>query len=63
MYLCLGREAAVALGKVLRESDDDERVAAVIREAVARKPKGHAFGARDADAAPLSARPISLTGG
>jgi cyclic pyranopterin phosphate synthase len=63
MYLCLGREAAVELGEILRANDDDQCVAAAIREAVARKPKGHAFGARDADAAPLSARPISLTGG
>ena len=63
MYLCLGRESAVDLGKVLRESDDDEQVAAAIREAVARKPKSHAFGARDADVPPFLARPISLTGG
>ena len=40
MYLCLGAEAAVDLGKVLRQSDDDRDVAAAIREAVAQKPQG-----------------------
>jgi cyclic pyranopterin phosphate synthase len=63
MYLCLGRESAVDLGKILRESENDDPVAAAIRDGVARKPKGHAFGARETDAAALSARPISLTGG
>ena len=63
MYLCLGNEAAVDLGKVLRESDDDEEVAVAIRQAVAQKPKGHAFGSGEARAPRASARPISLTGG
>jgi cyclic pyranopterin phosphate synthase len=63
MVLCLGREAAVDLGKVLRESDDDRDVAAAIRQAVAQKPKGHAFGSSEARAPRASARPISLTGG
>jgi cyclic pyranopterin phosphate synthase len=63
MYLCLGNEGAVDLGKVLRESDDDRNVAAVIREAVALKPKGHAFGSSEARAPRASTRPISLTGG
>ena len=51
MYLCLGNEAAVDLGKVLRESDDDAEVAAAIREAVALKPKGHAFGSGEVERA------------
>ncbi len=63
MVLCLGNEAAVDLGKVLRESDDDRDVAAAIREAVAQKPKGHAFGSAEVRAPRASARPISLTGG
>jgi cyclic pyranopterin phosphate synthase len=63
MYLCLGHEAAVDLGEVLRASDDDAAVADAIREAVALKPKGHAFGSSDARAPRASARPISLTGG
>jgi cyclic pyranopterin phosphate synthase len=63
MYLCLGNEAAVDLGKVLRESGEDHDVAAAIREAVALKPKGHAFGAREAGAPRGAARSISVTGG
>jgi cyclic pyranopterin phosphate synthase len=63
MYLCLGQEAAVDLGKVLRASDDDAAVAEAIREAVALKPKGHAFGAREAGAPRGAARSISVTGG
>jgi cyclic pyranopterin phosphate synthase len=63
MYLCLGHEGAVDLGKVLRDSDDDRDVAAAIRAAVAQKPKGHAFGAREVEAPPDRARSISLTGG
>jgi cyclic pyranopterin phosphate synthase len=63
MYLCLGNEGAVELGKALRESDDDRDVAAVIREGVARKPKSHAFGSSEARTPRASGRPISLTGG
>ncbi len=63
MYLCLGQEAAVDLGAVLRASGDDAEVAAAIREAVALKPKGHAFAARAVGAARGPARSISLTGG
>ena len=63
MYLCLGAEAAVDLGKILRERDDDGEVAAAIREAVALKPKGHAFGARECGASRGAARSISVTGG
>jgi cyclic pyranopterin phosphate synthase len=63
MNLCLGNEAAVDLGKVLRDSDDDRDVTTAIREAVAQKPKGHAFGSSEARGRRASARPISLTGG
>ena len=63
MYLCLGQEAAVDLGKVLRATDDDNEVAETIREAVALKPKGHAFGASESNAPRGAARSISVTGG
>jgi cyclic pyranopterin phosphate synthase len=63
MYLCLGHEAAVDLGAVLRQTGSDTVVAAAIREAVARKPKGHAFsGQGEAESRRLT-RSISLTGG
>jgi len=63
MYLCLGHEAAVDLGKVLRASDDDAVVADAIRAAVALKPKGHAFSPREAGAPRGAVRSISVTGG
>ena len=63
MYLCLGAEGAVELGQALRDSDDDRDVVTVIRQGVARKPKGHAFGSSDARTPRASDRPISLTGG
>ena len=63
MYLCLGNEGAVDLGKVLRESGDDREVAVAIRQGVAQKPKSHAFGSSAARAPGASARSISLTGG
>jgi cyclic pyranopterin phosphate synthase len=63
MYLCLGHEAAVDLGKVLRASDDDAVVADAIRAAVALKPKAHAFSPREAGAPRGAVRSISVTGG
>jgi cyclic pyranopterin phosphate synthase len=63
MFLCLGNEAAVDLGKILRESDDNAEVAVAIREAVALKPKGHAFGSGETRAPRGAARSISVTGG
>ena len=63
MYLCLGNEGAVDLGKVLRDSGDDREVAVAIRQGVAQKPKSHAFGSSAARAPGAAARSISLTGG
>ncbi len=63
MVLCLGAEAAVDLGEVLRTSGDDGDVVAAIRQAVALKPKGHAFGSSEAATARTATRPISVTGG
>jgi len=63
MYLCLGAEGAVDLGEALRASADDRDVVAAIREGVARKPPGHAFGSSEARTPRASSRPISLTGG
>ena len=43
LYLCLGQEDAADLRAPLRASDDDAELAEAIREAIARKPKGHDF--------------------
>jgi cyclic pyranopterin phosphate synthase len=63
MYLCLGQDAAVDLGELLRASQDDGVVAAAIRAAVAAKPKGHSFGAPESGARRKAPRSISVTGG
>ena len=42
LYMCLGQEDSADLRAPLRAGDSDEPVRAAIREAIARKPKGHA---------------------
>jgi GTP 3',8-cyclase len=46
LYMCLGQEDAADLRAPLRAPSvraDDEAAAQAIREAIARKPKGHDF--------------------
>ena len=43
LYMCLGQEDAADLRTPLRQSESDEPLDAAIREAIARKPKGHDF--------------------
>ncbi len=44
LYMCLGQDDSTDLRKVLREKpESDEAIETAIREAVARKPKGHDF--------------------
>ena len=43
LYMCLGQEDAADLRTPLRQSEGDEALEAAIREAIARKPKGHDF--------------------
>jgi len=62
MYLCLGREAAADLSSLLR-AGDDAAVAERIREAMASKPRGHAFAPHDGAPPDRPTRAISLTGG
>ena len=67
LYMCLGQEDRADLRAPLRASADDTALIAAIREAIARKPKGHDF---DYSRAPGSAavrgqmsRHMSHTGG
>ncbi|MEX0759927.1 MAG: GTP 3',8-cyclase MoaA, partial [Tistlia sp.] len=64
LYLCLGQEDAADLRAPLRASDDDAGLAAAIREAITRKPKGHDFvlDRRRRQATSVS-RHMSVTGG
>ncbi len=64
LYMCLGQDDAADLRRVLRASpDDDGAVDAAIREAIARKPKGHDFHIDRAGDAPSIRRHMSTTGG
>lgn len=62
LYMCLGQNDAADLRTPLRVSEGDEAVTHAIRNAIARKPKGHDF-IIDRDARPSVARHMSVTGG
>jgi cyclic pyranopterin phosphate synthase len=63
LYMCLGQEDAADLRAPLRASDDDAVLDAAIREAIARKPKGHDFIIDRRHTAPAVGRHMSVTGG
>ncbi len=63
LYLCLGQEDAADLRAPLRQSESDLPLAAAIRAAIARKPKGHDFVIDRATRRPAVARHMSVTGG
>ncbi len=60
LYLCLGQEDHADLARALADGGE-AAVAATIREAVARKPRGHDFRVEAVRSA--VARPMSMTGG
>ena len=63
LYLCLGQDDSADLRRPLRDGASDAELAALIREAIARKPRGHDFDAgRLADGAQV-VRFMSTTGG
>jgi cyclic pyranopterin phosphate synthase len=43
LYMCLGQNDSADLRDVVREAESDAPIEAAIREAIARKPKGHDF--------------------
>jgi cyclic pyranopterin phosphate synthase len=63
LFMCLGREDAADLRKVLRASPEDAPVLEAIDQAIARKPKGHDFIIDRRTAAPAVQRHMSVTGG
>jgi cyclic pyranopterin phosphate synthase len=63
LYLCLGQDDAADLRAVLRRSGDDAALDEAIRDAVARKPKGHDFVIDRRRPAASVARHMSVTGG
>ncbi len=63
LYMCLGQEDAADLRTPLRLSDDDELLVSAVREAIARKPKGHDFIIDRRHKGPAVPRHMSVTGG
>jgi len=63
LYMCLGQDDAADLRAVLRAGADDAALAQAIRDAIARKPKGHDFIIDRRQDAPALTRHMSVTGG
>jgi len=63
LYMCLGQEDAADLRTPMRASEGDELLRAAIREAIARKPKGHDFVIDRRHNRPAVNRHMSVTGG
>jgi cyclic pyranopterin phosphate synthase len=63
LYMCLGQEDAADLRTPLRASDDPALIETAIREAIARKPKGHDFIIDRRHRGPAVGRHMSVTGG
>ena len=63
LYMCLGQHDNADLRTPLRASESDALLDAAIKEAIARKPKGHDFIIDRRHAKPAVARHMSVTGG
>ena len=63
LYMCLGQEDMADLRTPLRSSPDDEALETAIRNAIARKPKGHDFDYSRQKIAGQMTRHMSHTGG
>jgi len=63
LYMCLGQEDAADLRAPVRASAEDGLLDAAIREAIARKPKGHDFIIDRHSTGPAVGRHMSVTGG
>ncbi|HET7408594.1 MAG TPA: GTP 3',8-cyclase MoaA [Paracoccaceae bacterium] len=63
LYMCLGQDDDADLRRVIRSSEDDAALESAIREAIARKPKGHDFDYSRQRVEGQVARHMSVTGG
>ncbi len=63
LYMCLGQEDSADLRAPLRAGADDTTLVEAIREAIARKPKGHDFVIDRRTRTPALSRHMSVTGG
>ena len=63
LYMCLGQEDRADLRAALRDGSSNEEVVSAIRDAIARKPKGHDFDYSRRQIAGQMPRHMSHTGG
>ena len=64
LFMCLGQDDAAEFREMLRDpAVDDAALAQAIRDAIARKPKGHDFVIDRRRTSPAVARHMSMTGG
>ena len=64
LFMCLGQDDAAEFRDMLRDPGvDDAALAQAIRDAIARKPKGHDFVIDRRRKSPAVARHMSMTGG
>jgi GTP 3',8-cyclase len=63
LYMCLGQDDHADLRSTLRAKEGPIDMAAAIREAITRKPKGHDFVIDRENRAPAVSRHMSVTGG
>jgi cyclic pyranopterin phosphate synthase len=63
LYMCLGQDDVADLRSPLRASESNAPLAAAIREAITRKPKGHDFVIDRRHQRPAVNRHMSVTGG
>lgn len=63
LYMCLGQDDAADLRTPLRASESDEPLLGAIRDAIARKPRGHDFVIDRRRNRPAVQRHMSVTGG
>ena len=63
LYMCLGQEDAADLREPLRRSETDDALAATIRAAIRRKPRGHDFVIERSASHASTPRHMSVTGG
>jgi cyclic pyranopterin phosphate synthase len=63
LYMCLGQDDSADLRKPLRETEGDAALVAAVREAIARKPKGHDFDYSRQEGWGQVGRHMSVTGG
>lgn len=63
LYMCLGQDDSADLRVPLRAHESDTELIGAIREAIARKPKGHDFIIDRRHTGPSVSRHMSVTGG